>query len=72
MVNDGALLIPVTVMVNVCAADVSTPPFAVPPSSTATSVIVVVPTAPGPGVAARERVPHEAGPPLGDQLSTAE
>ena len=71
MVNDGVLLMPVTVIVQVCAADESTLPFAVPPSSTATSVIVAVPTAPGPGKAAGERVPHEAGPPLDDRSSMA-
>ena len=34
-VKDGASLTSVTVIVNVCGADVSTPPFAVPPSSAA-------------------------------------
>src|SRR5262245_9159814 len=46
----GAWLIGVTVMVNVCGADVSTPPFAVPPSSLRTSVIVDVPLTPGAAV----------------------
>ncbi len=43
----GASLTGVTVIVNICGADVSTPPFAVPPLSCATSVIVAVPKALG-------------------------
>ena len=35
----------VIVIVNVCGADVSTPPLAVPPSSCATTVTVAVPLA---------------------------
>ena len=34
-----------TVMVNICGADVFTPPFAVPPLSCSTSVMVAVPNA---------------------------
>ena len=41
----GTLLIGVSVIVNVCGADVSTPPPTVPPLSWATSVIVAVPDA---------------------------
>ena len=50
LVNDGASLTAVTVMVNVCGAEVSLPPFAVPPLSFATSVIVAVPFAFAAGV----------------------
>src|SRR5207247_5571176 len=42
-VNDGATLIGCTSMTNVCAADVSMPPFAVPPLSDSVSVIVAAP-----------------------------
>ena len=45
IVNDGASLTAVTVMVNVCSALVSSPPFAVPPSSSAWTPIVAVPFA---------------------------
>ena len=41
----GASLTPVTVIVNDCGAEVSTPPSAVPPLSCATSVIVALPLA---------------------------
>src|SRR5207248_1002324 len=44
-VNDGASLTPVTLIVNVCAVEVSLPPFAVPPSSCATTVTVALPNA---------------------------
>ena len=50
MVNDGASLTPVTVIRKFCGALVSTPPFAVPPVSTATSVIVADPKALAAGV----------------------
>ena len=46
----GASLTAVTVIVNDCAPDVSTPPFAVPPLSWATSVIVATPLAFAAGV----------------------
>ena len=39
----GGWLTLVTVMVNVCAAEVSTPPFAVPPLSLRLRVIVAEP-----------------------------
>src|SRR5438132_1662649 len=42
-VNDGATLIGCTSLTNVCAADVSMPPFAVPPLSDSVSVIVAAP-----------------------------
>jgi len=45
VVNDGASLMSVTLMSNVCAAEVSTPPFAVPPLSGRVTVIVRVPLA---------------------------
>src|SRR5947207_8659330 len=45
LVNDGASLTAVTLIVNVCGADVSTPPFAVPPLSCATTVTVALPFA---------------------------
>ena len=40
----------VTLMTNVCGADVSTPPFAVPPSSCAVMVMVALPLASAAGV----------------------
>ena len=42
-VNDGASLTGVTVMVNVCGAEVSWPPFAVPPLSRSVTVTVALP-----------------------------
>ena len=52
----GASFTGSTVMVNICGADVFTPPFAVPPLSCSTSVIVAVPNAFGPA-----RVGERAG-----------
>src|SRR5437764_5246122 len=52
-VNDGASLTGLTVMVNVCGAEVSTPPFAVPPLSCSVTVMVAVPLASGAGVKVR-------------------
>src|SRR5207248_2449971 len=52
-VNDGASLTGLTVMVNVCGAEVSTPPFAVPPLSCSVTVTVAVPLASGAGVKVR-------------------
>ena len=46
----GASLTAVTVIVNVCVGDASTPPLAVPPSSVIRSVIVAVPFAFAAGV----------------------
>ena len=48
--NDGASLTGVTVIVNVCGALVSAPPFAVPPESFATTVTVADPFAFAAGV----------------------
>src|SRR5258706_168697 len=53
LVKLGASLTGVMVMVNVCAAEVSTPPFAVPPSSCATTATVAVPKASGAAVNVR-------------------
>ena len=58
MVKLGASLMLVTVMRNVCGADVSAPPFAVPPSSDSVSVIVALPYASVAGV--KVSVPFEA------------
>ncbi len=60
--NDGASLTAVTVIVNVCVADVSTPPPAVPPSSTAASVIVAEPLASAAGVKVSVPSAATAGP----------
>src|SRR5439155_22553725 len=46
----GGSLSSVTLMAKVCAAEVSTPPFAVPPSSCAAMVTVAMPFAFGAGV----------------------
>ncbi len=46
----GASLMPVTVIVKVWGAEVSTPPLAVPPSSCSVSVIVATPDALAAGV----------------------
>ena len=46
----GAAFTPLTVMLKLCAALVSTPPFAVPPSSDRVRVMVAVPTASVAGV----------------------
>ena len=46
----GASLTAVTVMVKVCGADVSTPPFAVPPLSVSCTRDVAVPLALAAGV----------------------
>src|SRR5918996_4776005 len=48
--NDGASFTKATVIANVCGALVSTPPFAVPPSSWARTVTVAEPCAEGAGV----------------------
>src|SRR5688500_12794004 len=53
----GPSLTAVTVMVNVCAAEVSTPPFAVPPLSDRVTVTVAVPVALSAGV--KESTPVE-------------
>ncbi len=50
LVKLGASLTGVTVMVKLCAVEVSTPPLAVPPLSCSTSVIVAVPLALAAGV----------------------
>ena len=50
LVNDGASLTAVTVIVKVCVALVSTPPLAVPPLSWIVTVTVAVPTAFAAGV----------------------
>ena len=44
-VKEGGSLTALTVIVNVCAPDVSVPPFAVPPSSTRETVTVALPFA---------------------------
>ena len=49
-VNDGASFTGVTLMVNVCGADVSLPPFAMPPLSCAVTVTVALPKASAAGV----------------------
>ena len=49
-VKDGATFTVATSIVNVWAALVSMPPLAVPPSSTACTVTVATPNAPGAGV----------------------
>ena len=56
-VNDGASLTAVTVIVKVCGAEVSTPPFAVPPLSLAVTVTVAEPLASAAGV--KVSVPFE-------------
>src|SRR5207248_2053535 len=50
LVKLGTSLTAVAVMMNVCGAEVSTPPLAVPPSSLATMVTVAVPLAFGASV----------------------
>ena len=60
----GAVFTPVTVIVNVCGADVSTPPLAVPPLSESVSVIVAVPATPGASVYVSVPVDDTAGPAL--------
>ena len=58
----GAALTAFTVMVNCWVGLSSTPPLAVPPSSTAFSVIVAVPLAPAAGVYVSVPVGDTAGP----------
>src|SRR2546422_962995 len=50
LVTDGVSATALTVIVNDCGPDVSTPPFAVPPLSCSVSVIVDVPKAFAAGV----------------------
>src|SRR5205814_2169231 len=49
LVNDGASLTALTVMVKVCGAELSTPPLTVPPSSWRVTVTVALPLASGAG-----------------------
>ncbi len=60
--NVGASFTGVTVIVNVCAGLVSTPPLAVPPLSVSLSVIVADPFAFGAGVNVRAPLALTAGP----------
>ena len=60
LVKLGASLTATTVMVKVCGAEVSTPPFAVPPSSCAVTVTVAVPFAlAGSAIAAEEHPSYD-------------
>src|SRR5205085_157648 len=59
--NDGAALTAFTVMVNVWVAEVSTPPFAVPPLSVRNTLIVAVPLAFGAGVNVRTPLAETVG-----------
>ena len=60
--NDGWSLTDVTLITKVCAAEVSTPPLAVPPLSISTRVIVAVPLAFAAGVKVSTPVGDTAGP----------
>ena len=60
----GASLTGVTVITNVCAGEMSTPPLAVPPSSLSVSVIVAVPLALAPGVNVKAPAEETVGPTL--------
>src|SRR5947209_14483451 len=61
IVRTGPSLTGFTVIVTVCGAEVSTPPFAVPPSSWIFTVTVATPLAFGAGVKVRVPVDETAG-----------
>src|SRR5262249_25895071 len=60
--KEGASLTGVTVIVKLCGALVSTPPFAVPPSSWRSTVMVALPKALAAGVKESVPVGETAGP----------